>query len=446
MTFGPNWVNLPGVDIYLAHRGTRVDSLNESLFLLRYARTQVDEDDRRFIRQLCAEGLDWEWVVRLALKNRVGPLLYRNLQETGLSTLLPAKARAALEKSYYLSLSRSTLFERAIREILLRFRKEGIESILLRGLLLGETVYGDTALRPFTDIDLLIRKQDLARVRDVLFDLAYRPPPQGIDDKYFERNHLHLQYSKREGGVVAEIHWALDHKYTVFNVNYTEIFAEAISGEVAGVEALLMPPENLLLSLCIHLIKHCYYSKYILPRPDFGELILATGSLIQHCDIAEVIRRYGPDLDWDLTLRKARRWQIEATVQPSLASVVKLFDAPVPQAVLEGLPPPQTSWLEGKIFALAVRNLRGEAVKSGPWRLLRRLLDPRSNLMFRPVRLLDLLRYLWPDSQFIVGRYNVSNPVKVRLYYGLHFWKAICELFLNLVDLVYYTRIKRLRS
>jgi hypothetical protein len=405
----------------------------------------MDEDDCYLIRRLCAEGLDWDWIVRVASQNRVGPLLYRTLREMGLNTLVPAKAMRDLESSYYGGLARSTLFQQAVREMLLRFGEEGIEAILLRGLVLGETIYGDSALRPFSDMDLLIRKQNLARARETLLDLGYRSS-HGIDEKYFERNHLHLQYLRREGGVVVELHWALDHKYTPFNIDYAEIFAEAVNGQVAGVEALLMPPENLLLSLCVHLIKHCYYGKHILTRPDLAKLILASSFLILYCDIAEVIRRYGPDLDWDLVVRKTRHWQVESAVQPALASVAQLFNAPVSQVVLGSLPAPRTDWLEEKILALAVEDLQGERTESSPSHPLKRLLGLRADLMFRPVRLLDLLRYLWPAPRFIARRYHISNPMLVCLYYGLHVCKALGEVFLNLVDLVYYTRLKRRRS
>ena len=428
----------------LAYRGSRVNRSNESLLLLRCAKTEMDEDDCHLISQLCAEGLDWGWIVRVALSNRVAPLMYLTLRQMGLHTLVPSEAMRELENSYYQGLARSTHFEQAVREMLLRFGKEGIEAILLRGLALGETIYRDKALRPFSDMDLLIRRQDLARAREALLDLGYRSA-HSIDEKYFERNHLHLQYLRRDGGVAAELHWALDHKYTPFNIDYTEIFDEALSGQLAGVEALLLPPENLLLSLCIHLIKHCYYTKYILPRPDFAQLILASG-LILYCDIAEVVRHYGPDLDWGLAMHKASRWQVESTVQPALASVAQLFDAPVPQAVLESLLAPKTSWLEGKILALAVSDLKGERAKSSPSHPLRKLLSLRSDLMFRPVRLLDLFRYLWPAPQFIARRYNASNPVLVPLYYGLHVCKALGEVFLNLADLIYYTRLKRRRA
>ena len=66
--------------------------------------------------------------------------------------------------------------------------------------------------------------------------------------------------------------------------------------------------------------------------------------------------------------------------------------------------------------------------------------------MFRPVRMLDLLRYLWPAPRFIARRYNVSNPVQVWLYCGLHVCKTLGEVFLNLVDLVYYTRLEPILS
>lgn len=419
----------------------RVDRSNESLFLLHCARTQMNEDDRHLLSQLCVEGLDWDWIVQVAVPNRVAPLLYHTLRETGLHTLVPAQAMREMENSYYQSLARSTLFEQAVKEMLPRFAEKGVKAILLRGLVLGETIYKDLALRSFSDLDLLIQKKDLTLAREALLHLRYRSA-HSIDEKYFERNHLHLQYLRREGGVAAELHWALDHRYTPFNIDYAEVFAEAIKGELAGVEALLMPPEHLLLSLCIHLIKHCYYTKYILPRPDFVELILSSG-LILYCDIAEVIRHYGADLDWDLVVRKARHWQVESAVQPTLASVVQLFDAPVPQAVLESLPPPKTGWLEGKILALAVEDLKGERSQGSPSHPLRKLLSLRSDLMFRPVRLLDLLRYLWPSPRFVARRYNVSNPTLIPFYYGPHLCQALGEVFLNLIDLVYYTRLKQ---
>ena len=424
------------------HVGER-DGSRESLCLLRCVRTQMTEDDTRLVHQLCTEGLDWEWIARLAVQNRVGPLLYRSLRETGISTSVPVQARRVLERSYHQGLSRSVSYEPAVREILSRLREEGIQGILLRGLALGEIVYGDPVLRPFTDMDLLIRRQDLAKVRRALFDLGYGPVPGALDDRYYERIHLHLQYLKRESGAVAEVHWALDHKYTVFNINYTEIIEGATQGELAGVTALILTPETRLLSLCVHLTKHCYYGDYLLEQPDFVDLVLSSGLLILYCDIAEVIRHYGADLDWDLALHKARKWQIESSVRPALASVVRLFDAPVPDTVLRSLPSPKTGWLQKRILASAGKDGPEEGARIAPMTSLGRIPALHTDLMFRPVRLLDLTRYLWPPRQFIATRYGVENPLTVSACRGFHIGKTICGLFLDLAYLVYFSRIRR---
>ena len=41
--------------------------------------------------------------------------------------------------------------------------------------MLAERLYGDVALRQFSDLDLLARARDLPAIRSALSELAYRP-------------------------------------------------------------------------------------------------------------------------------------------------------------------------------------------------------------------------------------------------------------------------------
>jgi len=349
----------------------------------------------------------------------------------------------ALENAYYHGLARSTLGGQIASEMLPRLRQEGVDAILLRGLALAETVYDDPALRPFSDFDLLIRRQDLERAKATLLDLGYHFSPRDVDARYFERNHLHLRFVK--ANAVIELHWALDHKYTMFAIDYDAFFSEARDGELGGAPALLIPPENLLLSLCIHLVKHCYYMRLIPPGPELVAWILNDGFLILFSDIDGLLRRHERDLDWDLVLQQARRWLVEPVVQPSLALVVRLFRTPVPERVLESLPAPRAGWLERKVFSLIANSgQEGQSSADSP-RSGGELLSVRADLMFRPVRALDLLQYLRPTAPFIARRYDVSNPAQICLYSAIHVCKALGEMLMNLVDLVYYCRIKRRR-
>jgi hypothetical protein len=392
------------------------------------------------IVEACADGVpDWAQIACLAVQNRVGPLVYSSLRSAGLGTLVPRTAMRELETSYFQSFAYCSLVERAVREMLARMGQEGLAVILLRGLALGETIYGDPALRPFSDMDLLIRREDLPRAKTILFDLGYRLPFGSVDARYFERNHLHLQLVK--GGEVVELHWALDHKYTSFQIDYGEVFQDATAGRVAGVEALCLSPEDLLLTLCIHLVKHCTYSRNIPPGPELLDRVLADGFLILYCDVVALLRRAGTDLDWAAVVEKARRWQVESTVQPALAATARLFEAPVPSSVLTSLPAPKVGRLER-----AIRSSTAAASLDGPhhdghsffakWR------DACASLVFRPVRALDLCEYLWPPAAFVAKRYGAKNSVQIGLYRFVQLGRALGEGLINLGDIVYYVWLK----
>lgn len=424
-------------------RERTLDRSDESLLLLHCARSQMRGDDGHLIGQLCAKDLDWDWIVRVAVHNRVAPLLYYNIREAGLGKEVPSHAMRALENAYYHGLARSTRGGQIAGEMLPCLRQEGVEAILLRGLALAETLYDDPALRPFSDFDLLIRRQDLDRAKATLLDLGYHYSPSDIDARYFERNHLHLQFVKVNA--VIELHWALDHKYTVFAIDYDAFFSEARDGELGGASALLIPPENLLLSLCIHLVKHCYYMRHIPPGPELITWILNDGFLILVSDIDGLLRRHEKDLDWDIVLQEARRWLVEPVLQPSLALVVQLFRAPVPERVLESLPAPRAGWVERKVFNLIVHRGQAGQPNSDSPRSGGDLLSARADLIFRPVRALDLLQYLRPTAPFIARRYDVSNGVQICLYSAIHLCRALGEMLVNVADMVYFCWMKRRR-
>lgn len=416
-----------------------MSQLDELLFTVRCATLQNDALSLRALERTAAGVSDWDHVVRLAIRNRVAPLVYTNLRSTGLSALVPRTAMRDLETSYYQSLAAGTRSKPATRQVLTALSQNAVDAILLRGLALGERIYGDPALRPFSDLDLLVRKEDALRTKEILLNLGYSPPPGGVDTRYFERNHLHLQLAM--GAEIVELHWALDHKYTLFMIDYAEIFRDGTAGTVAGVETLCLSPEDLLLTLCIHLVKHCTYSRYVAPGPELLDRVASAGFLVLYCDVAALLRRRSADLDWAAVVEKARRWQVESAVQPALAAAAGLFAAPVPPDVLASLSPPKVGRFERAVLSRTAADSLdqprdGGHPRRGKW------LNVCSDLVFRPMRALDLCQYLWPPAAFIARRYGAANSAQIGLYRCVHVGRALGELLINLGDVVYYAGLK----
>jgi hypothetical protein len=161
----------------------------------------------------------------------------------------------------------------------------GVPTIVLKGLWLCEKIYHVPSMRPGGDIDILVRRKDVEACLNVLAE-------QGIDefwpnllqDEYFTRHHLHQQRSTADLNIWFEIHWALDHPYTLLSVDYESIFRRAKPARLSGAPVQEMAGPDLLLSLAIHLVKHAVYLPSLLDREDLPRIILADGMLMYYLD------------------------------------------------------------------------------------------------------------------------------------------------------------------
>ncbi len=62
---------------------------------------------------------------------------------------------------------------RELAQVVRACNDAGVPVILLKGAHLAEAVYGNIALRPMVDVDLLVKQADLMRVHDILIGQGY---------------------------------------------------------------------------------------------------------------------------------------------------------------------------------------------------------------------------------------------------------------------------------
>ena len=424
--------------VWMATAGDGMDGLadppDEVRCLLALAGGGPDEADMGAVAALgdCEAG--WERVARAAVYNRVAPLAYGHLRESGLSRSVPRNALRVLESAYFRSLAGAVATRDPLAAVLRRFHEAGVPAIVLRGLALGERVYGDPALRPFFDTDLLVQTHAVPRAKRLLLDVGYHIEPHDVDPRYFEKHHLHLVFA---GPTTVELHWALDHKYTPYAIDSAEVFVAASPGELAGAPAWWLSEEDLLLTLCVHLVKHCYYARYLPSGTDCLRHVLADGFLVWFADVDALVRRSGDTLDWEAVLDRARRWQISPVVSVALGLAVRWLHTPVPDEVLDAVPCVMAGGLERRLARRLLPSAGGDAsLLSG---------EMRGDALFRPARLLDLLGYVAPPAAYVAWRYGAAGPLGLPLGYARHAVTAVAELGANGVDYLVYCRLRRRR-
>ncbi|MCI0608833.1 MAG: nucleotidyltransferase family protein [Anaerolineae bacterium] len=322
-----------------------------------------------------------------------------------------------------------------------------IPTIILKGLWLCEKIYKDLALRPGGDIDILVPKNQVDASLALLNEQGIGEFwPNLLKDEYFTKHHLHQQRSTPDLSIWFEIHWALDHPYTLLTVNYESIFERAKPAQLLGAPIQEMALPDLLLSLAIHLVKHAVYLPSLLDREDLPRIILADGMLMYYLDVAEVLKRH-KDIDWELTIQLTRDWGAVDILGSVLQVCKKYFDAPIPDEVLSALakrvrgPWPITRKLMARAAEQKLATYEGKPVNRF-WQLM---LASNGAFILRPVRLLETASYFFPPTDFLERRYDKTNPV-IRIY---HLFKALWQTLIFSWDTFYfgmerYFRLKRM--
>jgi hypothetical protein len=100
-----------------------------------------------------------------------------------------------------------------IREMAAAAPAAGVRAAMLKGADFADHLYPDPSLRPFTDLDLLVPREDEAAVEKMLSGLGYTPQETAMkyDSGYGERSWV--RRGRHEGTV--EVHWNLVNSPTL---------------------------------------------------------------------------------------------------------------------------------------------------------------------------------------------------------------------------------------
>ena len=358
---------------------------------------------------------DWRLLATTARREGVAPLLYHTLKEAEMLALAPSDVQADLRQAYYTTTARNLLLYRELSRILTALSaspqypisnlqsptsnlqpptsnpRPPIPVILLKGVALATTVYDSIGLRPMGDIDLLIKPPDLPRAQEMLIALGYAFYPDRARD--FDRSFGRAKTFTRQTpyAMSIDLHWRLlewprGQQATLLT---KWLWDSAVERRVADVPTLVLSPEGQVLHLTTHLAKHGW------------------GRLLWFYDIAQVLRCYEDELDWNLIIAQAREFEILKALQVTLAKTVELLAPPLPPGVLERLGSAKVGLRENAAFALLTGRDKHAAI----------LLNVISkDSLLRKARFLATVAF--PSAEYMIERYQLSDRRKLPLYYA----------------------------
>ncbi len=332
--------------------------------LVACARVTLDAESGSRIAAALAAGVEWAPLLHLAHGHGVLPLLQHHLKATAADGV-PAAVRAELAERLAASAQRSLLLTATLAEVLRALAAAGIGAVTFKGPLLAASLYGNLGLRPFRDVDVLVRPQSLVAAVERLVREGYLVAPGQGEVASRLRCAWVSDLTLTRGASVVELHWKLTAPYFGLTDGLDDLADSLVPAEVGGTAVRTLSPTELLFYLCVHGATHRWCR--------LGWI----------CDVAEMLRRAAP-VDWERMRRRAAAAGAIRMVALGLHLADSLLGAPLPD-----------SPLAEEAHSAPVRSLAARVYAALPDELP----DPNPGLKLSPFhlamreRLRDRLRY-----------------------------------------------------
>ncbi len=267
-----------------------------------------------------AAGLDWRKLTQLAERHAVVALFcqaIRSRDDIPADILDYLQGRAFEAARFDLTLSAE------LGRLLRLFQEHEIRVVSLKGPALRYLLYGEVALRTSSDLDLLVRPEDVLRSKRALEGAGYYMQsilPSDDDKDCLRRRDCQITLSRKitdqEDLLFVDLHWRLLPGYFPRFLDEHELWGRLRQVSVAGTEVPTLSPEHLLLFLCAHGTKHLW--------ERLGWL----------CDIARLVQ-VEPNINWSRVFTEARQTYSSRMVVLGLLLASELLGISLPDAAVE---------------------------------------------------------------------------------------------------------------
>lgn len=175
-------------------------------------------------------------------------------------------------------------------------------------------LYGDPALRPFADLDLLLDMDDISGACQAFSTMSYAEKGEILTGWETENLVSHLRILEAKDRFPVEVHFRLFPRAMPFFPDEEGVWGRAIQGDSPGVDFLRLAPPDELLYLCAHILRHDSDAHKLIWFCDIALLDRALSHDHRQAFEASVAKAPGRDALLR-ALRTARVWFLEGDGQ-----------------------------------------------------------------------------------------------------------------------------------
>ena len=272
--------------LQLSYHSLAIDRSPEIELLCCYADTQIPPEESQHSRYLLKDAIDWPLLLSTASRHGMFPLLAWHLARLR-PGVAPAPILQHVQDEFQRHGRENLRLIATLVRVLHSLTQRGLTAIPFKGPVQALLLYGNVALRQFSDLDLFIHLEDLVPVQDVLRSHGFQPDIELDQQKQMAhvRHGCEMQFTSAKEGICIDLHWAFTPRHFSLGT-IQDLWERTCTLTVAGEQVCTFAPEDLLLVLCIHGYKH-YWER-----------------LSWLCDVAMLIRTY-PQINFGDALERA---------------------------------------------------------------------------------------------------------------------------------------------
>ncbi|MBW7452529.1 nucleotidyltransferase family protein [Paenibacillus sepulcri] len=278
----------------------------EFMLMLSFAGADPDPELQESLLQN-AGPVDWEKFIQLVRHHRVYPTVYLQTKRMD-RQWLPAEVVDALQHDYTGNVFKMLHLTAEMNKVCALFHEEHVRSLMLKGPVLSEILYGDLSLRTCKDLDILVPLQDVEKAEQLLLQSGFVLDSDEVrvlsDWKW--RVH-HISYTHPDSKIQIELHWRLNPDKGK-EPSFDELWERRRASSQAGPFAYTLGNEDLFFFLALHGARHGWFRLRWL------------------ADIDHMVRQ---ELDWSNVLRIMMRHDSIQVGGQALLLAAELFHTPI---------------------------------------------------------------------------------------------------------------------
>ena len=153
--------------------------MNENQLIIALSRLSDDIDVEK-IQEMLLEKIDWHYFHQISARNKVFELCMNNLEKMGLADVTPEEISEIFQQKTTQNVNQYQLNKKELMTFINSCYEKKLKLVPVKGIYLSDFLYQDPSLRKSNDVDILISRDDIPQMTEILFQ-------QGFTHKQYNR-------------------------------------------------------------------------------------------------------------------------------------------------------------------------------------------------------------------------------------------------------------------